>query len=52
MIVTADELCKDWRHGTVSKNDKLTQETAEHIEGSNKSRPNWGCEPGENRAKS
>ena len=52
IVVTADELCKDWRHSTVSRNDKLTQETAEQIEASNKSRPNWGCASGENRAKS
>jgi hypothetical protein len=52
MIVTAEELCRDWRHSTVSKSDKLTQETAEQIEASNKSRPNWGCASGENRAKS
>lgn len=50
MIVTADELCKDWRHQTVSKHDKLTQETAEQIEANNLSRPAWGCKPGENRA--
>lgn len=52
MIVTADELCRDWRHSTISKNDVLTQETAEQIEASNNSRPAWGCQPGENRAKS
>lgn len=50
MIVTADELCKDWRNMTVSKKDVLTQETAEQIEASNLSRVNWGCKLGENRA--
>lgn len=50
MIVTAEELCRDWRHQTVSKNDRLTQETAEQIEANNLSRPNWGCKLGENRA--
>lgn len=52
VVVTADELCRDWQHQTVSKDDKLTQGTAEQIEGSNKSRPAWGCEYGQNRAKS
>lgn len=51
-VVTADELCKDWQHQTVSKDDKLTQGTAEQIEAGNKSRPAWGCEYGQNRAKS
>lgn len=50
MLVTADELCKDWRNMTVSKKDVLTQETAEQIEASNLSRVNWGCKLGENRA--
>ena len=52
VIVTADQLCADWRHKTVSKHDKLTQDTAAAIEADNKSRPNWGCQYGENRAKS
>jgi hypothetical protein len=47
MIVTAEELCQDWRHQTVSKHDKLTDGTATQIEASNKSRPNWGCRYGE-----
>lgn len=51
-MVDADALCKSWRHGTVSKDDKLTQGTAEVIEGNNKSRPNWQCEYGADRAKS
>lgn len=50
MIVTAEELCKDWRHMKISKHDRLTQGTAEQIEASNLSRPAWGCRPGENRA--
>lgn len=45
-IVNSAELCKSWRHQTVSKNDKLTQPTAEGIEGSNKARPAWGCSYG------
>lgn len=50
VIVTAEQLCKDWGHMTVSKHDKLTQETAEQIEANNLSRPAWGCKLGENRA--
>jgi hypothetical protein len=49
--VTADELCRDWRHQSVSKDDKLTDKTASGIEGSNDARANWGCRPGENVAK-
>jgi hypothetical protein len=51
-VVTAEELCRDWQHQTVSKHDTLTDKTASQIEANNKSRPNWGCQPGENRAKS
>lgn len=50
VITDAEYLCKDWKHQTVSKHDKLTQETAEQIEANNLSRPAWGCKPGENRA--
>lgn len=50
-VVTADELCRSWRHQTVSKHDVLTEGTAATIEGNNKSRPEWGCEPGQDRAK-
>ena len=49
-VVTANELCRDWRHQTVSKNDTLTDKTASGIEGSNDARVNWGCKPGENKA--
>lgn len=49
VVATAEQLCQDWRHQTVSKDDKLTQGTAEQIEASNKSRPAWGCQYGENR---
>lgn len=52
VMVDAEALCKSWRHGTVSKDDKLTQGTAEIIEGNNKARPNWECVYGEDRAKS
>lgn len=52
LVVTADELCQSWRHQRISKDDRLTQGTAEQIEGSNNARPAWGCEPGADRAKS
>ena len=51
-IVNADALCRDWLHQDVSKADKFTDKTASNMEASNKSRPNWGCEYGENKAKS
>ena len=51
-VIATDELCKSWRHQSVSKDDKLTQGTAEQIQGSNDARPAWGCHPKENRAKS
>lgn len=51
LVVTAEELCRSWKHQTVSKRDTLTQETAAGIEGSNKARPNWGCEYGADAAK-
>lgn len=51
-MVDAESLCQSWKHGTVSKEDKISQGTAEAIEGNNKSRPNWQCVYGENRAKS
>lgn len=52
VVVEAESLCKSWRHGTVSKDDKLTQGTAEIIDGNNNARPTWGCARGEDRAKS
>lgn len=50
-VVTADELCRSWRHQTVSKDDKLTDGTASGIEGNNNARPAWGCQYGENKSK-
>lgn len=50
-VVTAEELCRSWRHQTVSKNDVLTDGTAATIEGNNQSRGEWGCQPGQNKAK-
>lgn len=50
MVVQAEQLCEDWRHKTVSKDDVLTQDTAASLEADNLSRPNWGCKFGENRA--
>lgn len=52
IVATADELCQDWRHKTVSKNDVLTEKTASDLEGDNEARVNWGCKPGHNTAKS
>jgi hypothetical protein len=52
VVVTAEELCKSWRHQTVSKDDKITNDTAAVAEGNNKSRPEWGCEYGADKAKS
>lgn len=49
--IASEYLCKSWRHQTVSKNDQLTEATAAQIEGNNKSRPEWGCEYGDDRAK-
>lgn len=51
-VIAVDELCQSWKHQTVSKKDKLTDDTASQVEGNNKARPAWGCEPGEDRAKS
>lgn len=50
-VIATESLCRDWRVQSISKDDKLTQGTAEGIEGSNKSRPNWGCDPKDNKAK-
>ena len=50
--IAADKLCQSWRHKTITKADKLSEPTASQIEGDNKARPEWGCEFGENRAKS
>lgn len=50
-LIASDRLCESWRHQTIRKADKLTDETASQIEGSNKARPEWGCEYGANRAK-
>lgn len=50
-VIANDKLCESWKHQTVSRKDKLTDETASQIEGGNKSRPAWGCEYGSNRAK-
>lgn len=50
-FVNSAELCQDWQHKTVSKDDKLTQGTAASIEADNKSRPAWGCLYGQNKAK-
>lgn len=51
VVIAADELCKSWKHQTVSKKDVLTDETATIAEGNNKARPEWGCMLGKNEAK-
>ena len=51
-VIATDELCRSWRHQSVSKKDVLTQDTAKGIEGNNDARPAWGCEPGADRSKS
>lgn len=50
-VVTATELCRDWRHTTITKDDVLTDKTASKIEASNGSRVTWGCKWGQNEAK-
>lgn len=44
-VVIADSaaLCQDWRSISVSKTDKMTEQTASEIEANNKSRQAWGC---------
>jgi hypothetical protein len=39
-------LCRDWRHETISKDDQISEKTAAQIEAANKSRPAWGCKYG------
>lgn len=51
VVVTAENLCKDWQHQQISKKDVLTDPTASQIEANNKSRPAWGCAYGKNEAK-
>lgn len=48
VVATAENLCRDWQHQKISKNDKLTDGTASQIEANNKSRPTWGCAYGRN----
>jgi hypothetical protein len=51
VTVQASELCKSWRHQTISRHDVLTDGTAAGIEGSNGARLAWGCAYGKNKAK-
>jgi hypothetical protein len=51
VVLSAEDLCRSWRHQTVSKGDKLTQGTAAIAEGNNKARPEWGCVEGQDKAK-
>lgn len=52
LVLTAENLCRDWQHLQIRKADALTEATAAGIEALNKSRPNWGCTYGVNRAAS
>lgn len=49
-MIAVENLCRDWRHKTISRQDKLTEETASQIDADNKSRPAWGCAYGKNEA--
>lgn len=51
-VVDREQLCRSWRHQTVSKDDKLTDKTATGIEGNNGARTKWGCVWGRNQIKS
>ncbi len=51
VVANSAQLCKDWRHQTVSKEDVLTDKTAGGMEASNNSRTVWGCKYGSNTAK-
>lgn len=48
-IAVAD-LCRSWRHQTISKDDRITDATASQIEGNNAARVPWGCKKGANEA--
>lgn len=50
-IANSAQLCRDWRHQTVSKDDQLTDKTAAGMESSNNSRTAWGCAWGKNQSK-
>lgn len=52
VVISADKLCQSWKHQKVKPGDVLHDDTASTIEGNNKSRPEWGCEYGANKAKS
>ena len=49
--IAANDLCRSWKHQTITKADQLADSTAAQIDGSNRARPAWGCEYGANRAK-
>ncbi len=52
VVIASSELCRSWRHQTVSKDDQMTDGTAAIAEGNNNARTRWRCVYGENRAKS
>lgn len=51
VVISADKLCQSWKHQTVKPSDVISDATAAKIEGNNKSRPEWGCEYGKDKAK-
>ena len=56
-IVTAEELCKDWRRIEISKNDRFAKSskgrgTDNQIEANNETRAVWGCDRKANKAAS
>ena len=52
VVIANAELCRSWRHQTVSKDDQLTNQTAAIAEGNNNARTRWKCVWGKNQAKS
>lgn len=52
VILNAATLCKDWPVMTKSRSDSLTRETAATMAASNAARPEYGCHPERNEAKS
>lgn len=43
VVAQRDQLCRDWKEITRSKDDRLSKGTAEQIAGNNVSRSAWGC---------
>ena len=49
-LVTAENLCQDWRVYKPRKGDKLTKQSAYELLGNNEARVLWGCKKLENEA--